>query len=140
MTKYVIIDVMLTFEQHSKRSGYHAFVLSDESRKKLLDAHPPTHPEVVTHHITHKFPAKHTDNLPEHPKSVKVIGHAKEDGLEAFAVEVDGKTHRPDGSHYHITHSLDRSKGKKPVHSNQLINKGYTKIDPIEIHTTSKFV
>jgi len=38
-------------------------------------------------------------------------------------VELNGSTRRSDGRLYHITWSLDRSKGKKPFHTNDIIHK-----------------
>ena len=40
------------------------------------------------------------------------------DKIEALLATVSCNHVRPDGGFYHITHSLDRSKGAKPVHSN----------------------
>jgi len=49
-------------------------------------------------------------------------------------VEINGERKRPDGKLYHITLSLDRAKKKKPVHSNDLVAKGFKHISPISIH------
>src|SRR3546814_9902597 len=43
------------------------------------------------------------------------------EGLQALIVSIDGSTDRPDGSTYHITWSLDRSRGRKAVQSNDVI-------------------
>jgi len=79
--------------------------------------------------------------LPSELKDVKVIGHA-DDGisLEALVVSINGSTQRSDGGTYHITWSLDREQGRKPVHSNGLIKEqGYERISPIQITAIPKF-
>ena len=42
-------------------------------------------------------------------------------GVQAVEVELDGSSLRPDGKKYHITWSLDPSKGAKAVMSNKLL-------------------
>jgi hypothetical protein len=79
--------------------------------------------------------------LPE-ASSFTVVGYAYDEaGIEALVVEVDGSVVRPDGKTFHITWSLDREAGFKPVKSNDLIaSKGYRKIsNPINITATAKF-
>ena len=48
-------------------------------------------------------------------------------------VEIDGTIQRPDGEIFHITWSLDRQKGFKPVDSKDLLKQGFEHVDPIEI-------
>ena len=115
---------------------YIAYVLDNKSRKLLASKFPPKYPEFVGHHITLTFGVSPDASLPSNAKNIKVVGYADDgEGLEALVVEVNGKIQRPDGNIYHITWSLDRSKGKKPVQSNNLVKSGYTKVEPISIQT-----
>ena len=121
--------------------GYIAFELDKKSRSKLMSIFPPKYPDVIAHHITYKFGVSSNDKIPSNPESNAVIGYIDDgDGLEALVDQVNGKTTRPDGKIYHITWSLDREKGKKPVHSNNLLmSKEYEPIDPINIDLKSNF-
>lgn len=122
-------------------SGYLAYELTNQSREELIHKFSPKYSEVICNHVTVKFPAKSTDNLPENPKEAHVIGYAdSKDGIEALVVEINGHKQRSDGKLYHITLSLDRHLGKKPVHSNDLVNKNFDHISPIAIHLIPKFI
>ena len=129
-------------EEGSKpRSGYQAFEVSGASRSHLASVFPPKFSEFIGHHITYRFGVKSDEPLSQ-ATSFRVVGYACDDtGLEALVVEVDGSTVRPDGKTFHITWSLDRGAGFKPVMSNDLISKnGYEKIsNPINITATAKF-
>ena len=115
----------------AKRSGYLAFVVPEQARQELAKRFPPKYPEFIGHHITEVFGWSASQPVPTGTATVKVIGHAEEKGLEALVVTVEGKTLRPDGKRYHITWSLDRSKGKKPVMSNDLIARsGFQPVEP----------
>ena len=110
---------------------YSAYEITDESREELLERFPPKYIEVICHHITVEFPGS---VLPPVAESAHVVGYQdSEDGLEAFVAEINGSTRRSDGRLYHITFSLDRSKGKKPVHSNDLLARHFTEIPPLKI-------
>ena len=131
---------MLTFEAFSNM-GYLAYTLSDSSRRALLAHFEPQFEKVICHHVTYQFPAKKTDPLPPAVHEAHVVGYAEEDGLECLVVEVNGHTKRPDGKLYHITLSLDAKKGKKPVHSNELLQrKGYKHVSPIAITLKPEFL
>jgi hypothetical protein len=113
---------------------YIAYELDKKSRQALAAVFPPKYADFVGHHITLRMAKKNDSKLPSMPNSVKVVGYADDgDGLEVLVVEINGKTSRPDGKTFHITWSLDRSKGKKPVHSNGLVANGFTRVDPIDI-------
>lgn len=121
--------------------SFKIFELSEKSRSELAKIFPPKFPEFIGHHITYGMRKKGDDTLP-HADSFRVVGYAiNEEGLETLVVEVDGSTSRPDGKIFHITWSLDRSAGFKPVHSNDLLmSKGWQKIhSPINITATAKF-
>ena len=108
--------------------------------EKLKEKFPPKYPEFVGHHITLKFGVPKNTQTPAEPDSVEVVGYADSgDGLEALVVEVNGNRKRADGRVYHITWSLDRSAGYKPVDSNNLVSNKYSMIrPPIKISTTPK--
>lgn len=110
---------------------YSAYVLDKESRELLLERFSPQFPEVIAHHITHQFP----DDQPPPPRALlEVVGHASDERLECLVVELDGLSERPSGGIYHITLSLDREQGAKPVHSNEVLREGWTPlINPIQI-------
>ena len=65
----------------------------------------------------------------------EIVGQADDGrGVQAHVVRIGGTTKRPDGSTYHITWSLDRSRGRKPVESNDVIaRQGWTACPPIPI-------
>jgi len=115
---------------------YTAYVLDKKSRRELAKQFPPKYPEFVGHHTTIKFGVPKDAPKPK-PADVKVVGYADDgEGLEALVVAVNGSVDRPDGSVYHITWSLDRSLGRKPVQSNALVQNGYESVKPIHIKTT----
>ena len=121
------------------RGGYQAFELSAESRSKLARDFPPKFSDFIGHHITYRRGAKSDQPLPE-ATTFKVVGYACDPmGIEALVVEVDGSTTRPDGNTYHITWSLDKDAGFKPVNSNDLVAKGWEKVKPINITATAQF-
>lgn len=122
------------------KSGYQAYTLTENARQMLMAQFDPKFPEFIGHHITIRMGAKSTDPLP-FASSIQVVGYACNDaGIEALVVEVDGTTERADGKIYHITWSLDRDAGFKPVKSNDLVAGGYTRIaNPINISATATF-
>lgn len=132
---------VLEGKQLKPKGGYHAFELSNADRSKLAQTFPPKFSDFIGHHITVNRGAKSDQPLPE-ANSFKVVGYACDpDGIEALIVSVDGSTTRPDGRTYHITWSLDREAGFKPVSSNDLIARlGYEPLsNAINITATAKF-
>lgn len=117
---------------------YTAYVLNDSDRALLANNYPPKYADFVGHHVTVQFGVPEGTSAPE-PATVKVVGYKDSgDGIEALVVSVNGNTQRPDGSTYHITWSLDRTK-YSPKDSNVLLSdteKRYTLIRPIAIQTT----
>lgn len=113
---------------------YTALVLDKKSRQELQKKFPPKYPDFIGHHITLKFGVPKDTKKPSQPKTIEVVGH-KDDGkgVEALVVAVNGKTQRPDGSTYHITWSIDRSAGRKPVDSNKVLKGGFDKVEPTPI-------
>lgn len=121
-----------------KKTGYTGFELDKKSRRQLLNQLPPKFADVMAHHITYKFGVSE-DAIPAQPKTAEIVGYASDNSLEAYIVAINGSIVRPDGKTYHITWSLDRSKNRKPVQSNNVINNGWTKITPIPIDVYPKF-
>lgn len=99
--------------------SYVAFVLSDISRAKIIERFKPKFPDVIAHHVTHRMGVSNIVDTTNH--IIAVYGYVKDDSLEALLVTVNGRSTRPDGKKYHITLSLDRSLGRKPVDSNKVI-------------------
>lgn len=132
-------DVMETAKS-SNRGSFKIFEISDSSRALLAQSFPPKFPEFIGHHITYGMRKKGDDSLPQ-ADTFKVVGYGIDpQGLEALVVEVDGTINRPDGKIFHITWSLDRGAGFKPVNSNDLLQGNWKKIpSPINITATAKF-
>lgn len=123
--------------------GYLAYVLDESSRQKLLKAFPPKFPNVYAHHATVEYGiVKTKDELLGSVKKLFVVGYISDESLETVIVSVDGFTDRPDGQIFHITLSLDKSKGRKPADSNSLIKMmGYSRIkQPIELNSVLQFL
>lgn len=119
--------------------------LTTASRDRLLKRLPAQYDTVVADHITTDFlgnqpffPGRKrgTVFLPPKPKNVLVIGHAHDPqrGIHAAVISIDGKEHQgmdPD-RRLHVT--ISHGKNARPVHSNDAIKKGWTRLDkPIPI-------
>jgi hypothetical protein len=102
--------------------SYSGYLISEESRSLLKKLFPPKYPDFIGHHITYKFGVAKDSPEPPVAESIVVIGHVAVDGVEAFLVEIDGSIYRPSGGKYHITWSIDKSLGRKPVDSNKIID------------------
>lgn len=118
-------------------TGYSAYVLTPESRKMLLNIVEPVYPDVIAHHITYEFGVPLDSDLPPEPKDVKVIGYTdNHHNIQALVVSVNGTHIRPDGQIYHITWSIDRSKGATPKLANSAVARRWEKLVseiPIEV-------
>ncbi len=108
-------------------------MLTDKSRAKLLALFPPAYKDVIAHHVTVKFGIKDNEPEPDMPETIQVTGIA-DDGekIQGLRVEVNGSSTRGDGQTFHITWSLDRDKGAKPVDTNSIMHKAKD-IDPVDI-------
>ena len=102
--------------------GYSAYVIEDQSRLQLLEYFPPKFSDIIAHHVTFCFPDQEP---PPKCNEVTVVGYALSQKLECVVVEVNGSVERPSGGFFHVTLSLDRSAGAKPVHSNRLLKRGW---------------
>lgn len=120
--------------------AYSGYEISDEDRAMLARFYPPKFSDFIGHHVTWEFGVDpETAKLPPNGK-LSVIGYTCDDSLEALVVSIDGVTSRPDGGTLHITWSLDREAGRKPVHSNEVIKaNGYEKTVAINISTAPRF-
>jgi hypothetical protein len=105
---------------------YLAFVLSKESRAKLIELCPPSFERTICHHVTIAFNLdenlfdKLIDVISRNPKVVATGYLSNGKNLECFAVSINN-AHRSliNGQHYHVTHSLQSP--AKPVDSNKLV-------------------
>lgn len=120
---------------------YTAYTLTEKSRKVLYYLNPPKYPEVIGHHITERFGIPEKTPIPKKPELVQVVGYFDSgDGIEGFLVEVNGSSKRPDGGLYHITWSLDRGAGYKPVHSNKFVEQAKRLSTPVTIEVTPELL
>lgn len=120
---------------------YTAYVLSDESIREIKEKYNPLFPDFIGHHITCKFGNVSKNDIPDPTDNIEIIGYSSDDSLECFVCRVDGSVRREDGNLYHLTWSLDRASGRKPVDSNELLNSlGYFKIPSIKLKTTPKLL
>jgi len=112
---------------------YTAYELTEKSRKVLYIMYRPKYPDFIGHHITEEFGVANDSAPPSTPTLVEVVGYIDDgNGVEGFLVEVDGTSNRPSGGQYHITWSIDRSNGRKPFHTNNIIGDA-KKISPVKI-------
>jgi hypothetical protein len=69
-----------------------------------------------------------------------IVGHAYDlRGVQALVLEIEGSVRRPDGWIYHITWSLDRAAGRKPVESNAVLRSGWLREEPVQIELIPRF-
>jgi hypothetical protein len=110
--------------------------LDRDQREELLKQFPPRYADVIADHVTLKTKSER-EELPG-PAESAIVGHADDgDSLECLVVTINGTTDRPDGSTFHITWSLDKSKGREARHSNDILEeRGWSRFDetiPIEV-------
>lgn len=105
--------------------------LDTAQRIDLLGQFPPAWPDVIAHHVTLQAGADPAEPLPPHVRA-EIVGSVDDGaGVQALVVAIDGTTDRPDGSTYHITWSLDRSRGREAVESNAVIAQlGWAPVTP----------
>jgi hypothetical protein len=110
--------------------------LDRDQRQLLLAQFPPRYADVIADHVTLKTNSER-EELPG-PVAAAIVGRADDDdGLECLVVTINGTTDRPDGSTFHITWSLDKSKGREARESNDVLKeRGWTSLGtaiPIEL-------
>ena len=103
--------------------------LDRAQRDQLLEHFPARYADEIADHVTLRTDAAKVP-LPE-PVEAAIVGRADDqDSLECMVVTVDGTTDRPDGSTFHITWSLDKSKGRKARESNDVLKeRGWSRFD-----------
>jgi hypothetical protein len=112
---------------------YTAYLLTKKSRQKLEYLFPPKYPDFIGHHITERFGVGPDAEAPDDPVLVQVVGYIDNgEGVEGFLVEIDGASERPSGGKYHITWSIDRNKGFKPVNTNDYVDEAVD-VRPVRI-------
>lgn len=95
--------------------------LDPEERRRLLERFPPRYPDVIADHVTLASKVGRDAPLPTEGGG-EIIGRIDDEaGLQALIVAIGGTPARPDGGTYHISWSLDRSRGRQPVESNDVI-------------------
>ena len=107
--------------------------LPEDERGQLLQRYPPKYENVIADHVTLRTGATPDTPVPRVPEA-RIVGRTDDGkGVECLVVELDGTTHRPDGSTYHITWSL--GPGRKARESNEVLrDQGWTHLDgPIPV-------
>ena len=97
--------------------------LEEPDRSRLLACFAPLFPDIVADHVTLRTGTDQRTPLPSETHG-EVVGEIDDGaGVQALVVRIGGTTDRSDGSTYHLTWSLDRAKGRRPVESNAVIAK-----------------
>ncbi|WP_333571381.1 hypothetical protein [Sphingomonas sp.] len=105
-------------KEHGGSAPVTGWKLDPEERRHLLARFAPLFPDVVADHVTLR---RGGASLPQEDCG-EIVGQVDDGrGVQALVVAIGGTTHRPDGSTYHITWSLDRAKGRRAVESNDVI-------------------
>jgi hypothetical protein len=112
--------------------------LDREDRARLLDRFPPLFPDVIADHVTLRSGTDGTTPLPQETRG-EIVGEIDDDaGVQALVVRIGGTTERMDGSTYHVTWALDRSRGRRAVESNHVIAalgwRALADVVPIRLH------
>lgn len=126
-------------KEENLKKGYNGYKLTENGRATLLRNIIIMFPNVVAHHVTHQFGIY--DKLPPDALMVEVIAVAYNDKVQAAVVKVNGTTTRPDGKTYHVTVSIDKAKGGKPVDSNEVVSNvaNWQEIKPFYIEVLPSF-
>lgn len=121
------------------RKGYNGYRLTERGRSHLLAHITPVHPDVLAHHVTHDFGIY--ESLPPDADHARVIAVAENHLVQAALVQINGQINRGDASVYHITISVDRAAGGKPVDSNGLLadDSNWQPIDPFNVDVEPAF-
>ena len=103
-------------------------------RAELLERFPPRYRDAIADHVTLKSNSQR-DELPG-PVASAIVGRADDgDSLECMVVTINGTIDRPDGSTFHITWSLDKSKDRQARESNDVLKqRGWSNLpEPLPI-------
>jgi hypothetical protein len=112
--------------------AYNGWMIPDAQRDWLMSVFEPRYPNHKATHVTQQIDCG--KEFP-HDAEIIVVGYTHDPkGIEAFVVSVDGVIHRPDGSIYHLTYSVDEGRASKE--SNDAIREcGFERIPPIPVET-----
>lgn len=92
--------------------------LDAAEREQLLGRFVLRYADVIADHVTLRLGSA---PLPKETRG-KIVGEVDDGrGVQALIVSIAGTTDRPGGSAFHITWSIDRAKGRRPVESNHVI-------------------
>jgi hypothetical protein len=115
-------------------SGYS---ISKVSRRNLMTHFPPKY-TLAADHITYMFGVPMgAKTLPPTPEHAEVVGYADDGSLEALVIKIDGTVHRPSGGLFHLTWS--KTKDRRSVESNTLLEHGWQPVKPISIEIGPNF-
>lgn len=117
---------------------YTGFEIFPEDREALARRYPPKNATWLGHHITEKFGVPANQDPPPPPKSVVIVEYLEDEGIEGFLVEVNGSVHRPSGGKYHLTWSIDKTKGRRPADTNKIVDNGKRIERKIPLRVTPK--
>ena len=115
------------------------WALDPAQRQDLLARFPPAYPEVIADHVTLAANVPKASPLPTETGG-EIVGQADDGaGVQAMVVRIGGTTDRPGGGTYHITWSIDRARGRKPVHSNDVLASGWAPLpEPVPVKLEPK--
>jgi hypothetical protein len=95
--------------------------LEPDDRAQLLVRFEPLFRDVIADHVTLRTGTDGKTPLPRETRG-EIVGETDDGaGVQALVVRIGGTTDRGDGSTYHITWSIDRARGRRPVESNHVI-------------------
>ena len=113
---------MASDEKTAARKYVVGWLLDGSHRAQLLKMFPPVYPDVIADHVT--LSSGTESRPPPADTHAEVVGQVNDGaGVQTLIVSINGTTHRPDGSTYHLTWSIDRSKGRKARDSNDVIRR-----------------
>jgi hypothetical protein len=126
-------------DEKKLKKGYTGYELTNSAHRELLAHIEPIHPDVIAHHVTHEYGV--FESLPPDATYVRVTAVASNDKVQAAIVKVNGTSFRPNDKVYHITISIDRAAGAKPVDSNDLVqdSRNWVAVDPFNLAVMPKF-
>lgn len=107
---------------------YNAYVLTNDSKRKLMEKFLPKFDNTFYHHMTLNFGVQRFPKNLGSEVDLTVIGYAQDEKAQAVVI---GRQELGDNRIAHIT--LSCADGVKPVYSNELLRNGWEKINPFTI-------